>query len=64
MPHMSAPVIEKLAASMEAIEAILEKYVNKSSLDKTNFIHFVLILAIVLFLSFVVFDIKRHDDTG
>ena len=33
---------------------ILEKYVNKSSLDKTNFIHFVLILAIVLSLSFVV----------
>ena len=60
--HVSAPHIWKLAASMEAIEAILEKYVNKSSLDKTNFIHFVLILAIVLFLSFVVFDIKRHDE--
>ena len=56
------PYTKLLAASMEAIEAILEKYVNKSSLDKTNFIHFVLILAIVLFLSFVVFDIKRHDE--
>ena len=48
---------------MEAIEAILEKYVNKSSLDKTNFIHFVLILAIVLFLSLCSFSTsKRHDE--
>lgn len=47
---------------MEAIEVILEKNTNKSSLDKTNFINFVYILAVFLCLSFVAFDITKDDE--
>lgn len=35
---------------------------NKSSLDKTNFINFVFILAVFLYLSFVAFDITKDDE--
>ncbi|BBO29392.1 hypothetical protein AltI4_37800 [Alteromonas sp. I4] len=51
-----------LAASTEAIEVTLETYTKKSSLDKSNFIHFVFIFAVVLSLSFVSFDLTKDDE--
>ena len=40
----------------------MEKYINKSTLDRKNFVHFVFILSTFLFLSFVAFDLNEHDE--
>jgi hypothetical protein len=51
-----------LAASKEAIEVSMEKYTNKSTLDKTNFFHFGFILSTIIVLSFLVFDLNKEDE--
>ncbi|MBQ4831189.1 hypothetical protein J8L84_18085 [Alteromonas sp. MMG017] len=51
-----------LAASKEAFEVTLEKYTNKSTLNKTNFINFAFIFLVVICLSFVAFDLNKDDE--
>ena len=40
----------------------MEKFINKSSLDITSFLHFGFILSIFLLLSFVAFDLNKLDE--
>ena len=62
LAHVLSPFMRVLAASKEAIEVTLEKYIHKSTLDKTNFFHFIFIFFSVLFLSFVGFDLSKEDE--
>ena len=59
---LRSPHKQVLATSMEAFEVTLENYKDKSTLDKTNFFHFIFIFFTVLFLSFIGFDLSKADE--